>query len=689
MNRKYNRIYNYSSIKNRNLKEIVEKRYNILIIVIVVIMFVLISNLFFVQIIKHNYYVNKAEQLKTNYVYSKSTPRGRIYDRNGKLIVDNEAVKVVYYQKPSDVTTSKEIETSYKVAEIIDLDYTKLSKENLKKFWTKINKDKSKEKITDEEWIMLEERKITSSKIEKLKIDRVTDEELNKLTEKDKLAAYIYYLMNIGYSYDEKVIKKENVTDEEYAVIAENINNIEGFDVRLDWIRVYPYGDVFKSILGSVSTTETGIPYELKDYYLDLGYSLNDRVGISYLEYQYESILKGSKTVYKILDDGSMEIVEEGKRGNDIVLTIDIELQKGIEEILKKQLLMTKEESNTKYYDHSFAIISDPNTGEILAMAGKQVVLKDEEYKTYDYTPGVIASSVTPGSIVKGASHIVGYNTGALEIGERRTDTCIKIANTPKKCSWTKLGTLDDVGALKYSSNVYQFLTAINVGGGTYEYNKPLEINPEAFDSYRNVFKDFGLGVLTGIDLPNESLGYKGTSRLAGHLLDFSIGQYDTYTPIELSQYINTVANGGYRLKPYLLKSVYNPTKDGLTSLLYETEPAVLNRVDTKDEYLERVQAGFRAVMDMGTGYGYIDSRHNAAGKTGTSQSFLDTDNDGNIDVETMSNTFGGYAPYDNPVVSFTVVSPDVYYNEVSTARTNVNKRISYEISQKYFELYK
>ena len=166
------------------------------------------------------------------------------------------------------------------------------------------------------------------------------------------------------------------------------------------------------------------------------------------------------------------------------------------------------------------------------------------------------------------------------------------------------MGVVDDISALKYSSNVYQFLTAINVGNGNYIYDKPLEINTDAFDTYRNTFAQFGLGVLTGIDLPNESLGYKGTSLLSGHLLDFSIGQYDTYTPIELSQYINTIANGGYRIKPHLLKAVYSPTKDGLTDLLYEVEPVVLNKVSTSLEYLNRVREGFREVMNGGTGSG-------------------------------------------------------------------------------------
>lgn len=679
--KKYKKIYNVAS-KKRNIKDIIEKRYIIMIIIICIVMIVLGLNLFFIQVIKHDFYVNKVEQLNRNVIFSNSTPRGRIYDRNGKIIVDNESVKVIYYEKPNGVTTKEEIEVAYKVADMIEIDY-ELEINDLKKFWILNNKEESNNLITDEEWQLLEERKLTNLDIENLKIERINDQ-LDEFTDKDKKAASIYYLMNVGYSYDEKIIKDEDVTDKEYALIAENINNIKGFDVRLDWNRVYPYGDVFKSILGNVS--KTGIPYELKDYYLNLGYSLDDRVGTSYLEYQYESILKGEKVSYQIMEDGSKKIINQGSRGKDIVLTIDIELQKEIEKILEEEVIKGKSYPNTKYYNRSFVIISDPNTGEILAMAGKQVI----DGKIYDYTPGIVTTPVTAGSIVKGASHAVGYKTGALKIGDIRYDECIKIADTPLKCSWTNLGNLNDIQALKYSSNVYQFYTAFNVGGGNYSYNEKISINPQAFETYRNMFKQFGLGVKTEIDLPIESLGYTSDSTLPGHLLDFSIGQFDTYTPIQLSQYINTIANGGSRMKPYLLKAVYNPTKDGLTDLLYETKPTILNEVSLEDEYIKRIQAGFREVMTTsGTGVGFIDSKYNPAGKTGTSESFIDSDGDGVVDKQTMTNTFGGYAPYDNPKVSFVVISPDIFYKETSTSRAPINKNISYRISQKYFEFYK
>lgn len=672
--------------KYKDISETIEKRYNILIILVISLLSVLGIALFIIQIINQSTHSLKVEELSENIVFGATAPRGRIYDRFGNIIVDNQAIKVIYYKKESGITTKEEIKIAEKLSEMLEIDYSKVTDNNIRTFWVKQNSDEAKKRITDEEYRMLKERKITDADIEKYKLERVTKEEVESINPE---VAYIYSLMNKGYSYSEKIIKQGDVTDLEYALIGENIEILKGVNTRLDWERYYPYGDVFRSILGTVSSTSTGVPYELKEYYLDKGYSLNDQVGTSYLEYQYDEYLKGTKNEYKVANN-NYKLIKEGKRGNDLVLSIDINLQKEVEQILKEEVMTAKYEANTKYYNKSFVIITDPNTGEILAMAGKQVKEVDGKYKIFDYIPGIVTSPIVPGSIVKGASHIVGYNTEALKIGEIRDDSCIKIAATPKKCSLVYLGSLNDVSALALSSNTYQFRTAIKVGKGNYQYNKPLSVDTEAFDIYRNTFGQFGLGVKTGIDLPVESLGYKGTSRLSGYLLDFSIGQYDTYTPIQISQYISTIANGGNRVAPSLLKSVYSSDGEALTNKIYENKVKILNKVDTKPEYLNRVKEGFRAVMTFGTGTSYISSYYNAAGKTGTSESFIDTDGDGVVDTETISNAFIAYAPYDNPKVTFTVISPDISpANVPSYSRTAVNKRIVNRVTKKYFQLYK
>lgn len=672
---------------NKYLKEIIEKRFNIVTIILVVLFIIVGGRLFYLQVLNSTYYAEKLAYVSEKTIESTSAPRGRIYDRNNNLLVDNEAVKTIYYKKEKGVSAKEEIELSYIIAENLDIDYSNLNDDRLKTFYYDNNYEECRKKITDEEWELYEKRKLDDDNIKDLIYKRL-DEEIKQYNELDKEAAYIYYLMNKGYSYAEKIIKNENVTEQEYAYISENIDNLKGFNTKLDWERIYLYGDVFKTMLGTVSSNSQGIPSELAEEYLEKGYSLDDRVGISYLEYQYEDYLKGTKATYKLLSDNSYELLSEGKRGNDIVLTIDINLQKNLEEVLTEEVLAAKNEAGTKYYNRSFAIISDPNTGEILAMGGKQV-LENENGERYvvDYTPGIVTLPVTPGSVVKGASMMVGYKYGAIDIGTVINDECIKIKDTPEKCSWRTMGYIDDIYALQYSSNVYQYKIAISVGKGTYEYNKALSLEEEAFQKYRDMYAEFGLGKKTGIDLPVESLGYMGTSKLPGHLLDFSIGQYDTYTPIQLSQYINTIANSGKRLKPYLLKEVYTASDNDeqFGSLVYKASTTVLGELSVEDKYIDRVREGFSAVVTNGLGYGYMGNYTNSAGKTGTSQSFIDTDGDGTVDTETITSSFVGYSPSDNPQMSIVVVSPDISIPDSS--QSMVTKRISAKLVNKFFEL--
>jgi penicillin-binding protein A len=685
---KYNSKYiSYKS--NRVIKDMLEKRYNILTLIIIFLFSFLILKLYILQLANRELYKSQIAKVNEKVIEGSSSPRGRIYDRNYNLLVDNVAIKTIIYKKPKGVSVEEELLLAKDVAKMINIDFSRLTDNNLKRYWIINNEEKATSKIKEKEWQLLRERKLTNKDIERLKLERVSEEELSKYTDLDKESAYIYYLMNNGYYYDEKIIKNDSVSDLEYALISENINNLKGFNTKLAWNRVYLYGDVFRSILGNISNEEQGIPYELKDYYLARGYSLNDRVGISYLEYQYEDILKGIKPKYKLLNNNQYKLLSEGKRGNDIVLTIDIKLQQELENILSQEVLAAKSEPNTEYFNKAMAVVADPKTGDILAMAGKQVLNKDGQYKVFDYTPGITTSPVIVGSVVKGASMMLGYKKNIIKIGDVQLDECLKIKNTPPKCSWKTMGNVDDIEALAQSSNVYQFKIAIKIGGGNYQYNKPLVINKEAFNIYRNFYKEFGLGVKTGIDLPIESLGYKGNSTMAGHILDFSIGQYDTYTPIQLSQYINTIANSGYRIEPHLLKEVYAPS-DGtnLDKLLYQKTPTVLNKVNIEDKYIERVRTGFVAVMNS-LGNGYMGSAPRPAGKTGTSQSFFDSDNDGMIDKETTTKTFVGYAPYDNPKMSIIVVSPDVSHNyNNSNYITGVNKRIAYRVSNKFFDFY-
>ncbi len=635
--------------------------------------------IYYLNGIDKDYYTKRLENKQNKIITLSSAPRGRILDCNGNILVDNIGVKTIVYTKISGIEVEDELEIANKLADLISLDYKKSIRE-LKDYYIAKNNEQTKQLITQEEYEALQNRKLNSDDIYNLKLERITDEMLNSLDDKQKLAAHIYSLMNNGYKYEVKTIKAQ-ATEEEYAKVMES--NIKGVTGSISWERTYPYDDVLKTIFGSVSSSDEGIPKEKKEEYLNKGYSLNDRVGTSYLEEEYEEYLKGTKATYKVNDDNTLTLLTPEKRGNDVILSIDINLQMEVEKILEEKILLAKKQKNTEYYNHAYAIISDPNDGSILAFAGKRL---DENTSFFSniYT-NIITSSYTMGSVVKGASQSVGYQNNLIDTSSSMIDSCVKLYLVPQKCSFKSLGRINDITALKWSSNYYQFITAIKSTGKKYYYNMKLDATLEDFKRYRDTFASFGLGVLTDIDLPQEKPGLQGTKIADDLLLNLAIGQYDTYTPIEIVQYINTIATSGKRISLRLMKKIV----DSDNNILLENTGNVLNTVDLSIEYFDRIKEGFRQVIDGGTGAGYTDLSYNPAGKTGTSESFYDSDNDNVVDVKTISMSYAMFAPVDNPKYSLVVISPHVSHtNGKSEYISYINKHISKEVSKILFEKY-
>lgn len=668
--------------KYKNRKYNINKRITFIEIIIIFIFIIILGRICYLNIIRGDYYKMLLNNMTNVYVYGDSTPRGRIYDRNMNLLVDNTSVKSIYYKKENNISVSEEIELAYYMSGKIDIDYSNMNIRILKEFFILKYTDIANKKVKDSEYLDLKNRKLTDDDIYEIKIERINSDDLKVFNERDKETAYLYYLMNKGYSYDEKLIKK-NASDKEYAYVSENISALKGFKTKLEWERKYLYGDTLRNIFGKVSSSNSIFKEDLK-YYLSLGYSMDDRVGLTGLEKQYESILKGTKDKYRVMEDNSLKLVEKGSKGSDIVLSIDIDLQLELESMLKEEVIKTKSEANTDYYTGSFIIMQKPNTGEIYALLGEGVYYDKNTYKTYNYEEGNMLATVTPGSVVKGASMIVGYNNKAIDINTSFYDSCIYLYNLPEKCSWKNLGYVNDLEALQYSSNVYQYMTAMRVGGFSYSPYKKLVIDESAFNKYRSVYYQFGLGVKTGIDYPKEEVGYKGTNKAGDLLINFAIGQYDTYTPLQLSQYISTIANDGIRVKPRFLKSVLNKNQE----VIYENETVEINKVETEEKYIKRVQKGFRLVMTGGTGAGYVKYEYNPAGKTGTSESMIDTSNDGVVDSESVSNNFVVYAPFDKPIVSIATSSPNVQNPKRGEYKSDINYRLMEKSSDIFFKYY-
>lgn len=657
-----------------NIKKI--SIYGIVILLFLFIIFIL----GYINIYKHNFYARKLDDKQNKYISLTSAPRGRILDRNGNILVDNIGVKTIVYKKSNSVKKTDEIEIAKKLADLITLDYNESIRE-LKDYYILLNKKETDNLITDKEYDLYNNRKLSNDDLYKYKLERITEEMLSTFNDKDRLTAHIYSLMNKGYKYEIKIIKDKDVTEEEYAKIIES--NIKGVTGSISWERTYPYNNVLRKIFGTVSSRENGVPNDKKRYYLNKGYSLNDRVGTSYLEEYYEEYLKGKKAIYKVNNDNTLTLIEKEEKGNDLVLSIDINLQMEVEKIIQDKIIAGKKLKNTEYYNHAYAIISNPNDGSILTMAGQRLNENTNEFS--DISPNIINSAYTMGSVVKGASQTVGYQTNVIEPNKYMTDSCVKLYLVPEKCSFKRLGRINDITALKWSSNYYQFITAIKASGKTYRYNMKLNSTKDDFKRYRDTFASYGLGVLTDIDLPNEKPGIIGTKQADDLLLNLSIGQYDTYTPIELVQYINTIANNGKRIK----LSLMNKIVDSDNKVIKKNDSKVLNDVKLDNYYFERLKEGFRQVLDGGTGAGYTELKYKPAGKTGTSESFYDSDLDGKVDVKTISMSYAMFAPVDNPKYSLVVISPNVSHTNGKTEYiAYINKHISKEVSKILFENY-
>ena len=165
----------------RYLKDIIEKRYIFLIIIIIILFSIIGIRLFYLQIIKNDLYSEKLLNATSKTIESTSVPRGRIYDRNYNIIVDNQAVKTIYYKKESGITKKEEIELAYKVAALIDIDYSNLTENQIKAFWLINNFELGNKKITEEEWKKYSSRKLTSDDLYDLKLSRVTEEEISRI----------------------------------------------------------------------------------------------------------------------------------------------------------------------------------------------------------------------------------------------------------------------------------------------------------------------------------------------------------------------------------------------------------------------------------------------------------------------------------------------------------------------------
>lgn len=459
-------------------------------------------------------------------------------------------------------------------------------------------------------------------------------------------------LEDADVSYLERVFLKTGIDIPVIIAIKENISRLPGVEVVDVYLREYKYGFLASHILGY--TGEIDEERLESDRYLD-GYSGGDQIGLTGLEEYYENMLRGEKgrIIYEVDPLGRPVSIRQeipAERGNDLYLTIDIDLQKATEEILHSGIMEVREKTLTNSEEHynvpgGAVVVLNAKNGEVLSMAS---------FPTYD--PGIFSGGISsvdwaylndpvnyyplnnravmsyaPGSVFKIVTAYAGLEENI--VSEYGRISCSGIwygmgPDYPKFC-WNKIGhgSLDMRGGIKNSCDTYFY----EIGYGLYVKLK------NAGELLQKYARDFGFGGTTGIDLPFEDEGrvadrewkkeyFKDRVEYSvwfpGDTVNMAIGQGDLLvTPLQMAVAYSTAANRGIQYEPHLVKEIRDPEGEPFV----ESTIANWKEIDLDEHYLEIMEDGFGMVTGPGGTAAYTFrnfpiSEIPIAGKTGTAE---------------------------------------------------------------------
>ena len=664
----------------------ITRRLYLLFGIVGVLFLTLIVRLGYMQVINQKFYTDKlAKASKTR--ITTSSVRGQIYDAAGNPLVENTTKQVVTYTRDNKATAGEIRETAQKLLNYVTVSDIAVTDRQAVDYYL-ADKDVYREvveKLPKNEKFDTDGNRLEESKIYKAAVESIDPSKLG-YTDDEKKAIMLFSQMNAISNFSTGTIQTDPLSTEQVAILASSEKDLPGISISTSWDRKV-LDTSLASIVGDISTEKAGLPVEEVDEYLKKGYSLNDRVGTSYLEKEYESTLQGKRAVKEIHlnKNGNMESVEkisDGSKGDNLKLTIDLSFQQGVEDILKSAFNAELSSGNATYSEGVYAVAMDPDTGSILALAGVK-----HDLETGDVSAdalGTITNVFVPGSVVKAATLTAGWQYGAISGNQSLVDQPITFAGSAPINSWfTSFGSrsITAVEALEYSSNTYMVQLALNMLGTPYTPNMALSSDnlDTAMEKLRSVFAEYGLGASTGIDLPNESTGYIPKDFTVSNYITNAFGQFDNYTPLQLAQYAATVANNGKRVAPHLVEGIYgNNEQGGLGDLIEKKETKELNQVNISAENMALLKQGFYQVVNGGSGL--TTGRTIAQGatvsisaKTGTAETYV------NGGTSAINTNVVSYAPSDSPKIAVAVVFPH---------NTDLSSTVSHSITRDIINLY-
>lgn len=662
-------------------------RLNLLFAIVILLFLAIIGRLLYMQVLHKDFYENKLASASQTRV-TMGSARGEIYDATGKPLVQNTVKQVVSFTRSNKMTAADLKDISKKLLTYVTVTSPELTDRQMADYYLadaeaykKTVEALPKDKRYDSDGNQLSEAQLYNNAAES-----ITSDQLN-YSEDEKKIIYLFNQLNAVANFATGNIQTDPLSDTQVAVIASASKELPGISISTSWDRKVLETSL-SSIVGTVSSEKSGLPAEEVDTYLKKGYSLNDRVGTSYLEKQYEETLQGKRSVKEIHLDkyGNMESVdtiEEGSKGNNIKLTIDLAFQDSVDALLKSYFNSELGNGGAKYSEGVYAVALNPKTGAVLSMSGLK-----HDLKTGELTPdslGTVTNVFVPGSVVKAATISSGWENGVLSGNQTLTDQPIVFQGSAPIYSWYKLAygsfPITAVEALEYSSNAYMVQTALGIMGQTYQPNMFVGTSnlESAMGKLRSTFGEYGLGSATGIDLPDESTGFVPKEYNFANFITNAFGQFDNYTPMQLAQYVATIANNGVRLAPHIVEGIYdNNDKGGLGELIQAIDTKEINKVNISESDMAILHQGFYQVSHgtspLTTGRAFSDGATvSISGKTGTGESYVAGGQEAN------NTNAVAYAPTENPQIAVAVVFPH---------NTNLTKNVGPAIARDIINLY-
>ena len=662
-------------------------RLNLLFAIVILLFMAIIGRLLYMQVLNKDFYETKLASASQTRVTT-SSARGQIYDAAGKPLVENTVKQVVSFTRNNKMTAAELKETAKKLLTYVNVTSPDLTDRQIADYYL-ADQDiykKTVESLPSDKRLDSDGNRLSEATLYNNAVESIDVSQLN-YTDDQKKEIYLFSQLNAVENFATGTISTDALDDTQVALVASASKELPGISISTSWDRKV-LDTSLSTIVGSVSNEKSGLPAEEVDAYLKKGYSLNDRVGTSYLEKQYEDVLQGKRSVKEIHLDKhgnmeSVENVEEGSKGNNIKLTVDLAFQNGVDDLLKSYFNSELGNGGAKYSEGVYAVALNPKTGAVLAMSG--VKHDVESGKLSSDSLGTITNVFVPGSVVKAATISSGWENGVLSGNQTLTDQPIVFQGSAPINSWYTLSygsfPITAVEALEYSSNTYMVQTALGIMGQTYTPNMTVATGQleTAMGKLRSTFGEYGLGASTGIDLPDESTGFIPKEYNFANYITNAFGQFDNYTPMQLAQYVGTIANNGVRIAPHIVEGIYgNNEQGGLGNLIQSVETKEMNKINISESDVSILQQGFYQVSHGGsaltTGRAFSNGASvSISGKTGTAESYVEGGQEAN------NTNAVAYAPSDNPQIAVAVVFPH---------NTNLTNGVGPSIARDIINLY-